>query len=159
MNTAVKKFQCKQFGEKKVTIFVASYIKNLKSAMPLSPFSILVTYLSFPFWFAHCTLIIYAASFCSINLCTMLASILYSCWLTNWMHLVLTYFVLNFVMVSLCPTFGGSNPGLRAELIHMVKEQLSLILGCAFMTHPSAFASISVSLCFHRVSYPCQSRE
>uniref|UniRef100_A0A7N2MB32 Uncharacterized protein n=1 Tax=Quercus lobata TaxID=97700 RepID=A0A7N2MB32_QUELO len=45
---------------------------------------------------------------------------------------------------SLCPTFGGSNPGLRAELIHSVKEQLSLILGCAFVTHPSAFASISL---------------
>ncbi|KAK4576918.1 hypothetical protein RGQ29_027445 [Quercus rubra] len=45
---------------------------------------------------------------------------------------------------SLCPTFGGSNPGLRAELIHSVKEQLSLILGCAFVTHPSAFASVSL---------------
>ncbi|KAG2681598.1 hypothetical protein I3843_11G153200 [Carya illinoinensis] len=48
------------------------------------------------------------------------------------------------IQFSLCPTFGGSNPGLRAELIHTVKEQLSLIFGCAFMTHPSAFASISL---------------
>ncbi|GMY33559.1 epstein-barr nuclear antigen [Fagus crenata] len=48
------------------------------------------------------------------------------------------------IQFSLCPTFGGSNPGLRAELIHSVKEQLSLILGCAFVTHPSAFASISL---------------
>lgn len=65
------------------------------------------------------------------------------------LHLALTCFLSNFTMVSLCPTFGGSNPGLRAELIHSVKEQLSLILGCAFVTHPSAFASISVSHCFH----------
>uniref|UniRef100_A0A2P2LHN2 Uncharacterized protein n=1 Tax=Rhizophora mucronata TaxID=61149 RepID=A0A2P2LHN2_RHIMU len=48
---------------------------------------------------------------------------------------------------SLCPTFGGSNPGLRAELIHSVNDQLSLICGCAYMTHPSVFASLSVS-CF-----------
>ncbi|KAG2677656.1 hypothetical protein I3760_12G108000 [Carya illinoinensis] len=48
------------------------------------------------------------------------------------------------IQFSLCPTFGGSSPGLRAELIHTVKEQLSLIFGCAFMTHPSAFASISL---------------
>ncbi|KAK9907146.1 hypothetical protein M0R45_002391 [Rubus argutus] len=45
---------------------------------------------------------------------------------------------------SLFPTFGGSNPGLRAEVIHSVKEQLSLICGCAFTTHPSAFASVAV---------------
>lgn len=50
-----------------------------------------------------------------------------------------------FYIVSLCPTFGGSNPGMRAELIHLVKEQLSVICGCALTTHPSAFASISVS--------------
>ncbi|KAF8409117.1 hypothetical protein HHK36_005190 [Tetracentron sinense] len=48
------------------------------------------------------------------------------------------------VQVSICPTFGGSNPGLRAELIHSVKEKLSLICGCSFTTHPSAFASISL---------------
>ncbi|KAJ1441595.1 hypothetical protein SESBI_01213 [Sesbania bispinosa] len=48
------------------------------------------------------------------------------------------------VQFSVCPTLGGSNPGLRAELIHSVKEKLSLICGCAFMTYPSAFASVSV---------------
>ncbi|XP_059444510.1 uncharacterized protein LOC132176348 isoform X1 [Corylus avellana] len=48
------------------------------------------------------------------------------------------------IQFSLCPTFGGSSPGLRAELIHSVKEQLNLIFGCAFLTHPSAFASISL---------------
>lgn len=53
-------------------------------------------------------------------------------------------------MVSLCPTFGGSNPGLRAELIHSVKEELNLICGCAFTPHPSVFASISVSYYWHQ---------
>ncbi|PSS05935.1 Serine/arginine repetitive matrix protein [Actinidia chinensis var. chinensis] len=44
----------------------------------------------------------------------------------------------------LCPTFGGSNPGLRAELTHSATEKLSLICGCAFSMHHSAFASLSV---------------
>ncbi|XP_068339463.1 uncharacterized protein [Pyrus communis] len=48
------------------------------------------------------------------------------------------------IQFSLCPTIGGSNPGLRAELIHSVKEQLNLICGGSFTAHPSAFASISV---------------
>lgn len=51
------------------------------------------------------------------------------------------------IQFSVCPTFGGTNPGLRAELIHSVNEDLSLICGCAYTIHPSAFASISVS-CF-----------
>ncbi|OVA16131.1 hypothetical protein BVC80_8927g11 [Macleaya cordata] len=48
------------------------------------------------------------------------------------------------IQFSICPTIGGSNPGLRAELIHSVKEKLSLICGCACTTHPSAFASVSI---------------
>ncbi|KAJ8755691.1 hypothetical protein K2173_022630 [Erythroxylum novogranatense] len=48
------------------------------------------------------------------------------------------------VQFSLCPTIGGSNPGLRAELIHSVNDQLNLICGCALMTHPSIFASVSI---------------
>ncbi|KAI5411567.1 uncharacterized protein LOC127086155 [Lathyrus oleraceus] len=48
------------------------------------------------------------------------------------------------VQFSVCPTFGGSNPGVRTELIHLVKEQLSLICGCALTTYPSAFASVSI---------------
>ncbi|KAI8012525.1 hypothetical protein LOK49_LG06G01143 [Camellia lanceoleosa] len=48
------------------------------------------------------------------------------------------------IQFSVCPTFGGSNPGLQAELIHSVNEELSLICGCAFMSHPSAFASLSL---------------
>ncbi|KAK1580948.1 hypothetical protein Q3G72_001590 [Acer saccharum] len=47
------------------------------------------------------------------------------------------------IQFSLCPTFGGSNPGMRAELIHSLKKELSLIYGYTFMTHPSAFASVS----------------
>lgn len=48
------------------------------------------------------------------------------------------------VQFSLSPTIGGSNPGLRAELIHSLKEEVSVICGCALVTHPSAFASISL---------------
>ncbi|EPS57476.1 hypothetical protein M569_17341 [Genlisea aurea] len=46
---------------------------------------------------------------------------------------------------SLCPTFGGSNPGLRMEVTHSVREELSLVCGCALLSaNPSAFASVSV---------------
>ncbi|KAH0986475.1 hypothetical protein GBA52_013652 [Prunus armeniaca] len=48
------------------------------------------------------------------------------------------------------PTIQFSNPGLRAELIHSVKEELNLICGCAFTPHPSVFASISVSYYWHQ---------
>lgn len=47
--------------------------------------------------------------------------------------------------ISLSPTFGGSNPGFRAEIVHSVKKHLNLMCGCSFIAHPSAFASISVS--------------
>ncbi|KAK6154263.1 hypothetical protein DH2020_008511 [Rehmannia glutinosa] len=49
------------------------------------------------------------------------------------------------IQFSLCPTFGGSCPGLRMELTHSVKEELNLICGCALVTHPSAFASVAVA--------------
>ncbi|XP_031495193.1 uncharacterized protein LOC116260822 [Nymphaea colorata] len=48
------------------------------------------------------------------------------------------------VQFSVSPTFGGSNPGLRAELIHSVREKLNLICGYACTTQPSAFASIAL---------------
>ncbi|WOG98457.1 hypothetical protein DCAR_0417800 [Daucus carota subsp. sativus] len=48
------------------------------------------------------------------------------------------------VQVSLNPTFGGSNPGLRAEVVHSAREELSLICGCALTTRPSAYASVSL---------------
>ncbi|KAG7037454.1 hypothetical protein SDJN02_01081 [Cucurbita argyrosperma subsp. argyrosperma] len=45
---------------------------------------------------------------------------------------------------SLSSTFGGSNPGVRAEIVHSVKEHLNLMCGCSSIAHPSAFASISI---------------
>ncbi|GAB2284352.1 hypothetical protein Dimus_018808 [Dionaea muscipula] len=48
------------------------------------------------------------------------------------------------VQFSLCTTYGGSNPGLQAELVHSVKEHLSLIYGCSLTSYPSAFASVSL---------------
>lgn len=48
------------------------------------------------------------------------------------------------IQFSVCPTFGGTDPGVRAELIHSVKEQLSLIYGCSYSTYPLAFASVSL---------------
>lgn len=45
---------------------------------------------------------------------------------------------------SLSPTFGGSNPGFRAEIVHSVKKHLNLMCGCSFISHPSAFASVSI---------------
>lgn len=48
------------------------------------------------------------------------------------------------VQLSFCPTFGGSNPGMRTELIHSIKEEVNLIYGCSCTRHPSAYASISL---------------
>ncbi|XP_072968273.1 uncharacterized protein [Typha angustifolia] len=48
------------------------------------------------------------------------------------------------IQFSVCPTFGGSDPGFRAELIHSVKEELNLICGCSCTARPSAFASLSL---------------
>ncbi|RVW42857.1 hypothetical protein CK203_083023 [Vitis vinifera] len=38
---------------------------------------------------------------------------------------------------SVCPTFGGTNPGLRAELIHSVNEDLR-IFGFLIVSYPTA---------------------
>ncbi|XP_024958864.1 uncharacterized protein LOC112499819 [Cynara cardunculus var. scolymus] len=48
------------------------------------------------------------------------------------------------VRFSLHPTVGGSNPGVKAELVHSVNEKLNLIGGYSLTSHPSAFASLSV---------------
>ncbi|KAH6764928.1 epstein-barr nuclear antigen [Perilla frutescens var. frutescens] len=48
------------------------------------------------------------------------------------------------IQLSLCPTFGGSCPGVHMEVTHSVKDELNLSCGCALATHPSAFASVSV---------------
>ncbi|CAL9117234.1 unnamed protein product [Musa textilis] len=47
------------------------------------------------------------------------------------------------IQFSLCPTFGGSNPGLQAELIHSMEERLRISCGCSVTSHPFAFASIT----------------
>lgn len=48
-------------------------------------------------------------------------------------------------LISLYPTYGGSNPGVQAEITHSLKKELNLICGCALARHSSAFASLSVS--------------
>ncbi|XP_022848519.1 uncharacterized protein LOC111370853 [Olea europaea var. sylvestris] len=48
------------------------------------------------------------------------------------------------IQFSVCPTFGGCNPGTRVEFTHSIKEELSLICGCSLVTNPSAFASVSI---------------
>ncbi|XP_019097145.1 PREDICTED: uncharacterized protein LOC104765297 [Camelina sativa] len=48
------------------------------------------------------------------------------------------------VQVSVCPTFGGSNPGIKVEVIHSLRDDLNLICGYALNAHPSAFASVSL---------------
>ncbi|KAH0927236.1 hypothetical protein HID58_019492 [Brassica napus] len=47
------------------------------------------------------------------------------------------------LQLSVCPTFGGSNPGVKAEVIHSLRDDLNLIYGYALNAHPSAFASVS----------------
>lgn len=46
---------------------------------------------------------------------------------------------------SVCPTFGGSDPGIRAEFVHSLKEVLSVMCGFSCSRHPSAFTALSVS--------------
>ncbi|XP_068658925.1 uncharacterized protein [Aristolochia californica] len=50
------------------------------------------------------------------------------------------------IKLSICPTFGGSNPGMRAEIIHSIKEKLSITCGCSCASHPAAFASVAVGM-------------
>ncbi|KAL0816935.1 hypothetical protein Bca101_073379 [Brassica carinata] len=47
------------------------------------------------------------------------------------------------LQLSVCPTFGGSNPGMKAEVIHSLRDDLNLIYGYALTAHPSAFGSVS----------------
>ncbi|GAA0175728.1 hypothetical protein LIER_28846 [Lithospermum erythrorhizon] len=48
------------------------------------------------------------------------------------------------IQIGLSPTFGGSDPGLRAELTHSLKEEINLICGCALARYPSAFTAVSL---------------
>ena len=48
-------------------------------------------------------------------------------------------------MNSVCPTFGGSRPGVSTELVHSVSEEASVACGYSHTASPSAYASVSVS--------------
>uniref|UniRef100_A0ACD5U1E1 Uncharacterized protein n=1 Tax=Avena sativa TaxID=4498 RepID=A0ACD5U1E1_AVESA len=48
------------------------------------------------------------------------------------------------IQVSVCPTIGGSNPGIRAEVAHSLKEELNVMYGLSCSRHPSAFTSLSL---------------
>ena len=51
------------------------------------------------------------------------------------------------MMSSMCPTFGGSRPGLSMELLHSVDEKATVACGYSgTASSPSAYASVSVSL-------------
>ncbi|CAA7013864.1 unnamed protein product [Microthlaspi erraticum] len=47
------------------------------------------------------------------------------------------------IQLSVCSTFGGSNPGMKTEVIHSLNDNINMICGCAMTAHPSAFASLS----------------
>uniref|UniRef100_A0ACD5T888 Uncharacterized protein n=1 Tax=Avena sativa TaxID=4498 RepID=A0ACD5T888_AVESA len=46
------------------------------------------------------------------------------------------------IQVSVCPTVGGSNPGIRAEVAHSLKEEVNVMYGLSCSRHPSAFTSL-----------------
>ncbi|GJM93246.1 hypothetical protein PR202_ga09790 [Eleusine coracana subsp. coracana] len=48
------------------------------------------------------------------------------------------------VQVSVCPTFGGNDPGVRAEVAHSLKEELNLMCGLSCSRHPSAFTALAI---------------
>ncbi|KAL6851739.1 hypothetical protein ACP4OV_020303 [Aristida adscensionis] len=48
------------------------------------------------------------------------------------------------IQVSACPTFGGSDPGVRAEFVHSLKEELNVMCGFSCSRHPSAFTALSL---------------
>ncbi|VFQ80671.1 unnamed protein product [Cuscuta campestris] len=48
------------------------------------------------------------------------------------------------VQFSLCPTYGGGNPGVQAELTHSFKNELNITCGCALARHSSAFVLLSL---------------
>lgn len=77
---------------------------------------------------------------CSSGMIKYGAPLAYACFVNR-----MTY---SFFFTSLQPTLGGNNPGLKAELVHSIKEELSLIGGCSLVSQPSAFASLSVSFLY-----------
>nr|CAB3464637.1 unnamed protein product [Digitaria exilis] len=49
------------------------------------------------------------------------------------------------IQVSVCSTFGGSDPGIRTEFVHSLKEEVNVMCGFSCSRHPSAFTALSVS--------------
>ncbi|KFK35727.1 hypothetical protein AALP_AA4G029000 [Arabis alpina] len=41
------------------------------------------------------------------------------------------------IQLSVCSTFGGSNPGMRTEVLHSLNDNINMICGCAITAHPS----------------------
>ncbi|XP_042395255.1 uncharacterized protein LOC121985718 isoform X1 [Zingiber officinale] len=48
------------------------------------------------------------------------------------------------IQFSLCPTFGGNNPGLLTELTYSLEERLNLSCGYSLARQPSAFATVAL---------------
>lgn len=48
------------------------------------------------------------------------------------------------IQVSVCPTFGGSDPGIRAEFVHSLKEGLNVMCGFSCSRRPAAFTALSL---------------
>ncbi|XBI35474.1 hypothetical protein VPH35_121152 [Triticum aestivum] len=48
------------------------------------------------------------------------------------------------LQLSVCPTFGGSRPGVSTELVHSVSEEASVACGYSHTASPSAYASVSL---------------
>lgn len=57
----------------------------------------------------------------------------------------LTELIDGTICTSVCPTFGGSDPGIRAEFVHSLKQELNVMCGFSCSRHPSAFTALSVS--------------
>ncbi|XP_044961235.1 uncharacterized protein LOC123412349 [Hordeum vulgare subsp. vulgare] len=48
------------------------------------------------------------------------------------------------LQLSVCPTIGGSRPGVSTELVHSVSEEASVACGYSHTSSPSAYASVSL---------------
>jgi hypothetical protein len=66
-------------------------------------------------------------------------------WLCDDMFCPLLLNIDETTYTSVCPTFGGNDPGIRAEFVHSLKDELSVMCGFSCSQHPSAFTALSVS--------------
>ncbi|AQK87707.1 hypothetical protein ZEAMMB73_Zm00001d038747 [Zea mays] len=48
------------------------------------------------------------------------------------------------IQISVCPTFGGTDPGICTEFVHSLKEEVSVMCGFSCSRHPSAFTALSL---------------